>query len=484
MRQKILPLLITGAIIGLAAMGIWQWFPRQTETEEVAETSKVPSDEVHLTAEKLKSADIQTGTVSMQLLQPTITLPGRLTYDEELHVQVKAACQGIISELRVRPGATVEQGQVVAVISSPAVAAARAQVRSAISSLNLSKQQRERSQQICSGVEELVALVRNGTSPEEIQQSLKDDALGSYRETLVTAYTRNLLAQNAAEGSRAAAERGAIAGRVQAQRESEKQAAEAAVAAAAEQSLYEVQRGCRESAAHLAEAERTVQIGLQNLATLLGPAATQATIGQLETQSDETLSLVELVSPIDGTVEERLLANAERVDAQQAVYVIANTSRLWAIAAVRQGDWAAMSSQPGAAVKVEVPAANMNKPLDAEVLMLGRVVDRGSGAAELIARLDSGNSSLRPGLFARLTLATGEPRMVLAVQESAIVVHEGQAFVFVAISESQFRRADVMTGITVGELTEIISGIKHGTRVATSGVFTLKSELLLAGEEG
>jgi membrane fusion protein, heavy metal efflux system len=484
MRQKQLSLLITATVIGLGAMGLWQWLPSKAETEEVLEgASAIPSDEVHLTAEKLKSANIETGIVGTQLLQPTLTLPGRLTYDDEMHVAVESACQGIISELRVRPGEDVKQGQVVAVISSPSVAAARAQVRSTIAALNLSRQQRQRSQDICSGVEELIELVRAGKSPEEIEQSLKDEALGSYREKLVTAYTRNLLAQYAAESSRSAAERGAIAARLQVERESEKQAAGAAIEAVVEQSLYEVQRSCGESAAHLADAERAVQIGMQNLATLLGPAAAATTIEQLENLSDETLSLVELVSPIDGTVEERLLATAERVDAQQPVFVIANTSRLWAVAAVRQSDWVVMSSQPGDAVKVDVPAANLNTPLDGEVLMIGRVVDRGTGAAELITRLSVDTPSLRPGLFARLTLAVGEARNVLAVPESAVVVHEGQAFVFVALNASNFRRMDVTTGVTIDGQIEIIDGLVEGSRVVMNGVFKLKSELLLAGEE-
>ncbi|MEZ6136472.1 MAG: efflux RND transporter periplasmic adaptor subunit [Pirellulaceae bacterium] len=484
LKNRLGIILATAVIVG-CAFAIWKFWPRlESETAVESELSSAEG-ELRLTPEKLAAADIQTERVARQFLQPSLTLPARLAYDEEQHVELRAACEGIVTDLLVRPGDFVQQGQVVAILSSPTVAAARSEVRSALGQLNIAKQQRQWNEEICKGVEELVALVRDGKSPEEIEQSLQDDSLGTYREKLVSAYTRNLLAKQAANSSREAADQGAISGRLQQQREAERQAAEAAVEAIAEQSLYEVQLGCKQSATELAEIQRSFQLSLQRLHTLLGPAANQTKVEDLEKLTDESLPLVHLVAPMDGTIEERLLANNERVETQTPIFVLANTSKLWVVADVRQSDWAAVEVASGTPVDVLVPAAQ-DGVFRAELLMQGRIVDPRSGATQLVARLAASDPRLRPGLFARLTVPVGVGRDALVVPEQAVVVHEGVAFVFVLTANSpemMFRRADVTTGLTINGKTEILSGLSEGDSIATSDVFKLKSELLLAGEE-
>ena len=151
--------------------------------------------------------------------------------------------------------------------------------------------------------------------PRDIEQRLKNEALGEYREKLVTAYTRSRLATQLAVSSRDAATRGAVSGRLQQQRESEQQASEAAVAAVLEQSLFEAKQSCKVSEAKLADAELQLDISLQELNALLGPAAKKVTVADLGKKNSNLLSEVNLVSPIEGTVEERLLSATERVSA-------------------------------------------------------------------------------------------------------------------------------------------------------------------------
>ena len=128
------------------------------------------------------------------------------------------------------------------------------------------------------------------------------------------------------------------------------------------------------------------------------------------------------------------------------------------------------------------PLSQMN-PTRVTVLIVGRRIDPATGAAPLVAALQGTDSRLRPGLFIRMTVPAGPPRSGVAVPERAVVVHEGKAFVFVPESERNYRRVDVEVGSTENGLTEITSGLKPGDEVAVAGVFKLKSELLLAGEE-
>ncbi|MCA9134301.1 MAG: efflux RND transporter periplasmic adaptor subunit, partial [Planctomycetales bacterium] len=435
-----------------------------------------------LSPQKVDSSGVKVGAVHAVRWQATRTISGRLDYDRDRHVDVKSACDGILAEMLVHPGDRVSAGQVVAVISSPEVGMARAEVRSRLDALDLAVAGQQWHGAICQGVASLSEMIEAGRSPDEIRRSLQDDSLGAYREKLVSAYTHALLSRRVAENSKDAAARGAIASSVQQQRESQVQSAEAALESVLEQSHFETEQQCKEATAQAERAQRLVDIALQQLNRLLGPAAAPATAAQFRQPEGDGLSQVDLISPIDGTVEERLLSASERVQAGEAVYTIADVSRLWAVADIRERDWEAISVAPGEVVEISSPAIPGGQ-FSGQVLIVGRRYDPLTGAAPLIAQLQGSDPRLRPGLFIRMTVPIAPPREVLAVPEQAVVVHDGQSFVFVAENEHLFHRVDVVTGENEKGLTEIRSGLKQGQSIAVEGVFKLKSELLLAGEE-
>ncbi len=484
MGTKIIAALCAVGLVGLVSYFIWQSMATVDEThaEHIESVATGDSTTVTLTQAKIASANVMVGEAAIGTLQANRTIAGRLDYDQDLHVDIKSACDGILTEILVHPGDHVTVGQSVAIVSSPEVGMARSEVRARIAELKLAETQQKWNSSICSGVEQLAAMIRQGQTPQAIEDALQDDSLGQFREKLVSAYTRQRLASSVVETSRDAASRGAIAASVQRQRESEQQTASAALDSTLEQSLFEVQQQCSSASAELAQAERLVDISLQRLNTLLGPAAAPMTKDQFENVDATTLSNVNLISPIEGTVEERNLSVNERVTAGESVFVVADCSRLWAVADIRERDWGAIAISVGEKVEISSPAIP-GLTFEGEVFIVGRRFDPSTGAAPLIARLEVPDGRLRPGLFIRMTIPTSGPREVLLVPEQAIVVHEGQHFVFVAESESQFRRVDVEVGETQSGQVEILSGLKAGARIAIRGVFTLKSELLLAGEE-
>ncbi len=481
-------------IAGVAVVGgflFWTLLPpaeRDGADESTSSPVGADSDEsltlstVVLTPEKIAAADIQVGAAQRAPLQSRRTIAGRLDYDQERHVAIKAACDGIVIEMQAHPGENVAVGQTVAVVSSPAVGSARSAVKMRLAELKLAETEKQWRGTICSGVEALVEMIRAERTPDEISKALQGDSLGEFREKLVSAYTRARLGQKVVDNTREAAQRGAIAVSVQQQRESELQSSVAALEGVLDQSLFEVRQQCNSSTAALAQAERQVEISLQELNTLLGPAAQPVTKEQFLNSNDQWLSNVNLISPIAGTIEERNLSVGERVSAGESVFVVADVSQLWAVADVRESDWEAIAVEVGQPVEISSPALG-SQSFPGEVLFVGRRVDPATGAAPLIAKLDATDPRLRPGLFIRMTVPTTAPHEAVVVPEQAVVVHEGTHFVFVAESDSTFHRTDVTVGETQGGNTEIMSGLSPGQRVATSGVFKLKSELLLAGEE-
>jgi cobalt-zinc-cadmium efflux system membrane fusion protein len=86
-------------------------------------------------------------------------------------------------------------------------------------------------------------------------------------------------------------------------------------------------------------------------------------------------------------------------------------------------------------------------------------------------------------LYVQVELPVGEMTSQIVIPESAVATHAGDSFDYTTADGHRFVRRDVRLGKSQDGWTEVIAGLSAGERIATSGVFTLKSELLLENEE-
>jgi cobalt-zinc-cadmium efflux system membrane fusion protein len=63
------------------------------------------------------------------------------------------------------------------------------------------------------------------------------------------------------------------------------------------------------------------------------------------------------------------------------------------------------------------------------------------------------------------------------VAKTAVTRVDGKETVFVLIGENAVETRHVKLGLEDSDRVEVVSGLKPGERVATSGVFALKAEL-------
>ena len=84
---------------------------------------------------------------------------------------------------------------------------------------------------------------------------------------------------------------------------------------------------------------------------------------------------------------------------------------------------------------------------------------------------------LRLQMFARMEIAAGAPRDVLAIPRSAIQQIDGETSVFVRTGDTSFERRVVRLGTTTEEWAEVTNGVKAGDRIVTTGAVMLKSRL-------
>ena len=452
----------------------------ESESESTAAANE-PATTVTLTSAKLQAAGLTFDTAGSHTLGEMMTVPGRVQYDDRRHVELKTATAGVLVEVRVKPGDEVAAGAIVAVVSSPELGQARADVLEREANLQIAQTLRDWRQSACEGLERLAAAVKSTASLEDIRRDFQGVQLGSAREQILGAYAKYTLALSLAASLQSASQVGSVPGRTLQEALSSRDASAALFDSVVEQSLFDARQQCQTAKNDAADAERRLQIARQHLRTLLGY------VGEMPAQSADldpqgNLSLVEVRAPFAGTIERQMYSAAERVQQGDSLFVLADTSKLWIAADLREREWTASRLSPGDALTVSFPALP-GQEFSAQVYFVGREVDTATNALPLMAVIDNADGRLRPGLFAQITVPVGPSRSVLAVPDGAVCEHQGTRFVFLKTGESTFRRVNIESGLHQGGWTEVRSGLQPGDTVVVAGAFALKSELLLEREE-
>lgn len=182
-----------------------------------------------------------------------------------------------------------------------------------------------------------------------------------------------------------------------------------------------------------------------------------------------------ITAPIAGTVIEKKASVGELATPEQALFAVADLSRLWIEANLTEDVLAKV--RPGAAAAVSV-AAYPGERFAGKVTYVAGVLDKDTRT--VLARIEVANPAgrLKPEMFATAEISTGVTRAnVLAVPDAAVVMMQGQPSVFVEGSKGFEQRA-VELGAKSGGRTVVKSGVQPGEKVVTEGAYQLKARLL------
>ncbi|HEV8003638.1 MAG TPA: efflux RND transporter periplasmic adaptor subunit [Planctomycetaceae bacterium] len=476
MKVRIAIAVIAVVVLLTAAMTLPHWqFSRSSESaESEGDAEQAEGGQITLDEQKLASLDLRVERAALQPLQMRHVVPGRIRYDDTHHVEIRAAANGILIQVRVTPGDHVAKEQVLGVVSSPEVAVARTDVHHGEENWQLAVKKLDWEREISANLAALIDGLKSRVPIADLEKRFRGKNLGNGRATLMSAYARYLLAEGLSKKSEKAGQ-GVLPEATLMERRAERQSAEATLQAACEQSTFDAARELRVAEIEVGDALRRLNIAREQRNALLGYSTD--TVSEEETKGD-VLSRVEIRAPFAGTIEARNFAQSERVKTSDAIFVLADTHILWVAADVREQDWRALGLAPGQEVTVEVPALAGRK-IEARIRYVGRQVAAETNSVPLVAEIANAEGLLRPGLFVRVSLPFGAPKKVLTVPADAVVSHEGAKFVFVRTGPATFRRANVTTGLQTDERVEIASGIEAGTPVVVLGASNLKAELLL-----
>lgn len=213
-------------------------------------------------------------------------------------------------------------------------------------------------------------------------------------------------------------------------------------------------------------AEIAVASARQNLRIL---GNTPREIAQIESAPPRDADPIAwLRSPISGTVIARAVSPGENISAggSDPVFKIGNLSTLWLLANVRESD--APLIRVGEPVAVRV-LAYPGRLFDAKVSWVSPEIDAATHSLPVRADVENRKGTLKPGMFAHFTIATGPATKTPAVPQEAIVFRGERKWVWVVLPGGNLTARSIRTGAARRGMVSVLSGLRAGERIVTSG---------------
>jgi HlyD family secretion protein len=195
--------------------------------------------------------------------------------------------------------------------------------------------------------------------------------------------------------------------------------------------------------------------------------AARAAVAQAQAQLDivrAQLKELTIVSPVDGTVAERMLvAGAIASPATPIVLII--SPELEVVVAVEEARLARVT--PGQEALITVPAFP-GQPFAGKVSLVAPTVDQRSRTGQVkVEPTAEALGKLRPGMFAEVKLVFERKAGVLAIPSTAVLGGPDPAVVLVA--DGLAKRVPVQLGLRDGDKVEVLGGLQEGEAVVVDG---------------
>jgi RND family efflux transporter MFP subunit len=197
-------------------------------------------------------------------------------------------------------------------------------------------------------------------------------------------------------------------------------------------------------------------------------------------RTGETIKNLTLDAPMGGVVTERNAYAKQRVTPDTVLYTVADLSTVWVMADVFEYE--------AAGVRLGQPAAMTLDYLPGRVFH-GRVsyilpqVDATTRTLKVRIELENPGYALKPDMYGQVELRTGGARRLMAPASAVLNSGERQV-VFVDRGNGYFEPRPVQIGAQGDGRVEILSGLKQGERIVTSGNFLIDSESQLKAAIG
>lgn len=196
-------------------------------------------------------------------------------------------------------------------------------------------------------------------------------------------------------------------------------------------------------------------------------------IAELETTREPKKTL-RIVAPRKGFVIDKMVVEGQMVEAGMTTYRLADLGLVWVYAEIYEQDLPLIQLGQEALVSLSYLPGRQFR---GRVTYVYPTVNEKTRTARVRMEFRNPGYLLKPGMFASVELRAELAPSALLVPDMAILRSGEENAVFVALDGGKFDPRTVTLGPRAeGDMYQVLSGLKEGERVVTSGQFMLDSE--------
>ena len=195
---------------------------------------------------------------------------------------------------------------------------------------------------------------------------------------------------------------------------------------------------------------------------------TDAQIKQLEKSQSPTLALA-VNAPASGVVLKKLVQAGQYVKTGDVLYEIADLSKVWAEAGVFEAQM--QDVKVGHRAEITSPSYP-GKTFVGKVSFVYPFLNPETRSMKVRVELSNSEGLLKPDMFVTASIQAPGSR-ALAVPASAVLDTGKRQIVYVETAPGHFRPREVSLGAKAMQNYSVLSGLKQGEKVATSGGFLI-----------
>jgi len=168
---------------------------------------------------------------------------------------------------------------------------------------------------------------------------------------------------------------------------------------------------------------------------------------------------------VSGTVTALPLDRGDAVSPTVPVATIGDLNSLQVVTAIPERFISRIRTGMAAQVTLEAWPGHV---IPLEVSEINPVVDPSSRTLEVKMDLPPGEEKAKAGMYAEIRLTTDEKDNVVKIPADTVLRRLGETFIYVVEGDQAVKR-DVVPGITLGGVVEIINGVEAGETVVYQG---------------
>ena len=200
-----------------------------------------------------------------------------------------------------------------------------------------------------------------------------------------------------------------------------------------------------------------------------------------KTQVQNLIENTTLLSPIDGVITARNYDAGDMYSMSAPIFTVEQIKPVKLLVAVSESDYSKIKKGDKVSVKAD---AFPDLTFDGKIERIYPTIDPATRTFTVEVVVPNNYSTLRPGMFARVTVNFGTNRNVV-IPDVAVVKQQGsgERFVYILNEDGTVSYQKVELGRRMGAEYEVLSGIADGARVVTGGQIRLKDGIKVSVNE-